>query len=96
MLSYVNVMIWFIIFLSCMHQKKIDIALYRPLATVVACPTVALRKKKKKKKKHFYRVTLLVSFLGQIAKLLDPPIRRKIKAPLGFYSVTSAHAVELF
>ena len=30
----------------------------------------------------------MVSFLGQNAELLDPPIRRKIKAPLGFYGIT--------
>ena len=32
-----------------------------------------------------------MSFLGQNAELLDSPIRRKIKAPLGFYGVTSDH-----
>ena len=72
------------------------LTLYSSLATVVAWPTLARRPLEWPKKNHFYRVTLLVSFLGQNAELLDPPIRRKIKAPLGFYSVTSAHAVELF
>ena len=74
----------------------VTLTLYSSLATVVAWPTLAHRPLEWPKKKHFYRVTLLVSFLGQNAELLDPPIRRKIKAPLGLYSVTSAHAVELF